>query len=508
MDAALGLSSIINGTAPPCAAHEEFAALTPPRETEKEANHTAMRDMVLLLLLAVAYRLAFLAAMPRVLDTADAIHYLEAARVLARGDFWGYDPKIPLLYPLLTALAHTFIANIEHAGMLVSFLASCLTLLPVYALARALHGTAAARIAAIAVALWPWLADYAWRVGNESLGVLLWLLGALWLGLGARTGGWRPIAGVLALFALALTRAEGLFILLAAFPLAAIGAGPGALRRLAIPAALALALVALNTLYVRALTGEVSANHRVGFILAEFDVLRFAHTAAVTLTDVLPIMLGPVLLLFLGAGLFMQRPTPRDARLEFYFLALAATQWCASLFVLSPAPRYLMATLIVLTTWSAAGMVLVAAQLRPLSHGRWLARLPLFALIATMLLHTAITVGAEHLDRRPREPREYKAAGLWLRENAAPDLLFTRKPQIAFYANMPSTGPLDTDTLDEALARARAAGCRYLAVDERYAPPGIRPLLDPAAAPPGLRLLHIVDHVPQSRVVLYELELP
>ncbi len=465
----------------------------------------------MLLLLALAYRAAFLLAMPRVLDTADAIHYLESAAHLSRGDFFGIDPKIPILYPLLTALAHLVFTDFEHAGMAVSFLASLLTIAPLYGLARGMHGRAAAQVACLAFAIWPWLADYACRVGNEALGTFWWFL-AVWLLVRAlRRGGlWLWLAPG-SFFALHLTRPEGTSAMLAAVVAGFVLCGlrdRAAVKRIAVFGAVCLALLAVNAIYVRALTGVGTANFRIGFILEEFDFLRFAQTAAKTLSDVLPVMLGPVLLLFLGVGLFVPRGEERDLRLEACVLVFVATQWAASLFVLSPAPRYLMTCIIAFSTWSAYGIVFVSRQAAAARYGRILRLIPMGALVATMLFHTLITVGAEHLGRQPREPREYKAAGLWMKEHLAPGLIFCRKPQIGYYAAMPSTGPDLADSLDAALARARQAGARYVAVDERYTAqdvPGLRALLDPAHAPASLRFLKSFEDYPKSRVVVYEL---
>ena len=427
-------------------------------------------DLAALVVLAAVYRLAFLLAMPRVVDTADAVHYLEAARHLAAGEFLSINPKIPVLYPALGAAAHAFIGSLEWACRGVSFLASALVVIPLYLLGRDLHGRAAAQLAGVIAALWPRLADYGCRVSAEATAALCWVAG-VWLAARAvRHGGlwcWLAPWPMLALY---LTRPEGLFIAVAA-PAAALiflpaGERKTPLRRL-LPCLGVLGVgILLATLYTRGLTGTVTPNYRTGFILEEFEVLRFADTAMKTVHEVFPIMLGPVLFLFLGAGLFM-RNSGRDARLELFVLSMAAAQWFISLFVLSPAPRYLMAPLLMLTLWSARGMVLVARRATALPYGRWLRPLPVLAIIASMLLSAAATLSAEHLGRRPREPREYKAAGLWMREHLEPGLVFTRKPQLAYYANMPSTGPAQNDSLSDALERARAAGARYFVVDER-----------------------------------------
>lgn len=483
-------------------------------------DKAAHRDIALLFVGAALYRLLFLALSPRVLDTADAVHYVEAALHLRAGEFLGYDPKIPLMYPLLGAFANLFIPDIEWACRAVSLCFSILTIIPVYLLARELHGRATARIAGLAVCLWPWLADYGCSVATEAVAVFLWFLAAWLLARAVRCGGFATLLAPFLFFALHLTRPEGTFLLLFA-PVAALALCLGRgerererrepdrsapWRRLASYILIASALLLLNTLFVRRLAGQTTVNFRIGFIIEEFDFLRFAQTAVESSHNVFPIMLGPVLLLFLGVGFFAPRETPRDWRLELYVLLLAAAQWGVSLFVLSPAPRYYMAPIIALSLWSASGMVTVGNMAaRAPRWGGTLRVLPVAALVAAMLLGAAITLGSEHLGRRPRQPREYKIAGEWMREHLEPGLVFTRKPQVAFYAGMDSTGPEEDDTLEQALDRARGAQARYIVVDERYAPAGLRPLLDPGQAPAQLRYVYACTPYPESKVVIYEL---
>lgn len=478
---------------------------------EKKSCDPVMRDVTLLVILAALYRLVFLWAMPRVLDTADAIHYIEAARHFAQGDIFGFDPKIPILYPLLSACAHGLFSDWEWAATSISFIASVLVIIPVYFLARAMHGRAAAVLSGITIAIWPWLADYGCRVGTESLASLWWFLGVWLLFLAIQKSSVWLLPAFLAFFALHLTRPEGMFLLLAT-PLAAILLHGTLDRRLKGQLACLILLIitglCIYMFYVKRLTGHTTPNYRIGFILSEFDAARFAHTTFSTLTDVLPVMLGPILMLFLGLGLFSHR-TKRNIRLELFVLFFVFLQWFVALFVLSPAPRYLMACIIALSTWSAYGIIITSRQAASLRFGALLRLLPAGVLIASMLLHTVITVGAEHMGRPPREPREYKIAGQWLKEHAEPGLIFCRKPQVGYYADMPSTGPDLNDTLDQAIERARTAGAKYIVVDERYTAqdvPGLRVLLDPAQAPPSLKLLYQIAHYPRCRVVIYTVQ--
>jgi hypothetical protein len=194
-------------------------------------------------------------------------------------------------------------------------------------------------------------------------------------------------------------------------------------------------------------------------------------------------------------------------RLEVFVLFYAFCQWFLSLFVLSPEPRYQMSVLIVLSMWSALGIWAVSRRARALPFGRLLQWAPAASLVLLMLFGVALTLAADRMHRQPTKPLEYKTAGLWMRDNLEPGLVFSRKPQIAYYAGMRSTGPDLDDSLQGAIERAEKAGARYVVVDERYTAqmaPGMAPLLDPQLAPAGLRLLKQFDLYPRSRVVIYE----
>jgi hypothetical protein len=150
----------------------------------------------------------------------------------------------------------------------------------------------------------------------------------------------------------------------------------------------------------------------------------------------------------------------------------------------------------------------VTEEAATLTWGRGLRLLPVTVTVLMMLMGSVTMVGAQYLNHRPSQPLEYKVAGLWMKENLEPGLIFTRKPQIGYYADMPSTGPDLNDTLEQAIARAKSAGAKYVVVDERYTAqmaPGLAPLLDASLAPPDLRWVKTFSSYPQSRVVVYEL---
>ncbi|HOZ46837.1 MAG TPA: glycosyltransferase family 39 protein [Candidatus Hydrogenedentes bacterium] len=479
------------------------------------------RDVILCLGAAVVLRIAFWAISGRVIDSADAIHYIAAAERLAAGDFLGIDPKIPILYPLLGGLVSLFVKDTEFACRLVSLAASTLLVVPVYGLAFDLHGRGTARMAALTAIIWTWLIDYGSRISTEALACTLWFLAVWALARALTRGGAAVWLAPLVFIALHLARPEGLFLLLAALPAAAllcVGNDEADARRLVPFIAIAGVLLAAYAVYMRMLTGHFTLSYRTAYIIGDVQtsnaqrdvagtVLLFVKTTTDTVFEVLPIMMGPVLLVFLGVGLFAPSAEPRKTRLEWYVIVFAAIQWAISLSVLSPAPRYLMATILALSLWSARGVVWLTERMRqdtPTRPWRWL---PVASVVGVMAIGAASTIVPEHLGRCPRQPREYKTAGQWMKEHLEPGLIFTRKPQVGYYAGMPTTGPAAEDSVDAALARARQADARYFVVDERYTAtmaPALAVLLDPANAPPGLEWLRtITPEYPGARVVIY-----
>jgi len=485
--------------------------------------------------LAFLIRAAFVWGAPRVLDSADAIHYIETAEQMAAGAFAHVNPGIPSLYPLLAASLHMALPDGETACMAISFLASIFLVPVVYMLALDLHGPRAARIAGLTVALWPWLVDYAGRVGPDALACTLWFASVWLLARAMRCGGGGYIlSAAVAFSALHLTRAEGFFFFVASAAVAPLFLKPAnkdEWKRWAVFVGTTLVIIATCAIGAKLALGHTLFGARItrifqdwgvtpfevahmresaappGTIVASYVLLPLAHTIVNTLFDVVPKMLGPVLMLFMGAGL-LAASKPRDMRREGFVLALAGVQWALTLPVLSPEPRYLMAPLVALSLWTARGVADVSASLRTHARGRWLEPLPLATLMTVFLLGLGMMAAADRLRVTPNEPVEYKMAGSWMKKNLPPGLIFTRKPQIGYYADMPSTGPDVQDTVAKAVARARDASARYVVIDERYTAkmvPALAPLLDPANAPLELKHLKSFAPFPQGRVTIYEL---
>ncbi len=138
-------------------------------------------------------------------------------------------------------------------------------------------------------------------------------------------------------------------------------------------------------------------------------------------------------------------------------------------------------------------------------HWAWVG-LPLLALAAVLLLDIP------RLQSRLQVTGSFQPAHLTiaakLREAAAGGdaRLMSRYPAIAFHADT-AWSPTPAASWDEALAYARSHGVSYVAVDQNEVKlrPQLAALLDPAAAPPGLELVALVDEG-RGPVLLYRLK--
>lgn len=469
---------------------------------------------------ALFLRLIYLFLIGRVIDMPDAIHYIDMARLFASGEASSFDENLPVLYPALGAAMHRIVNDWEHAFWTVSLLFSTLLVIPVYLLARELFGQWSARIAALTLCLWPWLTDYASRIAPESVSIFFWFLSILLLHRAIERGRAWPVAAALSLFALHLTRPEGTFILLAA-PVGglilAYGRERTHLLRLAMFTLTALLLLAAYAALMYALVGTATVSYRAPMSGDLFDYFRrggteFVRTFMRLFFNELPVMLGPILLLFLGVGVFRSSERPRALRLEFLILFFCCVQFGLTLANFAPAPRYIMPIVVALSLWSARGMELVTRQTIASNAPRWLRLAPVGVMATAMLIGSLSDVTGQYLGEMPRMPREYKIAGQWMKENLEPGYVISRKPQVGYYANMPTTGPPADARPEDLVEMARTLGARYVVIDERYTAslvPGLRPLLDPEKAPATLKL-HRADlsPYPGARIVIYEIVAP
>ncbi|NUM54101.1 MAG: glycosyltransferase family 39 protein [Candidatus Hydrogenedentes bacterium] len=483
-------------------------------ETTSTGIGSSAREIGLWVAAAFVARIAFFSITPHVIDSADSILYLEAAERIADGRFAEVYPRIPLLYPALAALAAQVFTDVETAALVVSLAAGTMLVWPVVALSYTLHGRAAARISALLVVLWPWLIDYSCRVAPEALYTTLWF-GGLAIGLGAvRAGRAYTVLLPLTLFALYLARPEGVLLVCAIIAGVASTAKDRrtAVRRLA-PSVIALVVaIPAHMWLMHSMSVHAGIAPRFSTSSVEYSFIsrgeETVRTAAHLGMRTIPVMVGPVLGVLAIAGGVGWRGHERDRRAELAVVLAAVTQFVAAALSTYPEPRYVMATVIVIAMWSARGAALLSRAASTSPQYRWLQHGPVTVITVMMVAGIWPNVVPSMLGKKSYKPLEYKFAGRWMASNLEPGLILSRKPQVGYYAHMPTSGPAPEDSIEDIRARVADADMRYVVVDERYSTqmiPALTPLLDPENAPRWLRLLKSdLSPYPDARIVIYE----
>lgn len=472
------------------------------------------------MLLAFIFRVCYLLFLDRAIDMADSIHYINMGVQFTGGDALEFDENLPVLYSVFGAIAHVFISNWEWAFWCVSLMASTLIVIPVYYLAFELHGIMSARISALLVAIWPWLVDYGSRIAPEALAVTLWFTSIYLLYRAMTDGGWTLWVAPLSFAALHLTRPEGTFMMLASPIAAAILVAKTDrehYRRWIQFTGTVIILLLAYAITMKVLIGTVTISYRAPMAGDTFDYFRrggvdMAKTFLQMNFNVIPVMLGPILLVFWGLGFFRPLALNRKFRLEAVILFFCFLQWALALAAFSPAPRYLMAVVVALSLWSVKGIEQLTLRAALNQRFAWLKWVPILLVVCTMLLGTAAEIAADKMGEIPRTPKEYRLAGNWLKENGERGLIISRKPQIGFYANMPAIGPPADVTPETLVAYVKETGARYVALDERYSAaliPGLNSLLFDPHSDTNFKLLRDdVSPYPGAKVVLYEVIVP
>jgi 4-amino-4-deoxy-L-arabinose transferase-like glycosyltransferase len=436
-------------------------------------------------LLALLLRTWIQALAPTI--AADSAYYLQAARLVADGEFGRGVDHLGLhpLFPVLTAGAGLLTGRLDSAGTLVSILAGALTVFPLYSLLRLSWTPRLSAAACLVYALHPILAQET----SEALPTGLFLLlfaAALALGLRGLHGGpfWTfPATGACCGLAY-LTRTEGLMA-----PLLLLGAAGLALcgreatlsrRRILIGTAAALALgAAVSAPYVArlsrkagrlAITGKGGGTVLFHAIQGERDA-GFGPEGEHRFFPLAPRKLAfaftPVLLPFLAAGFWLER---RDFRRHAGGLlrACLAIAPPLALFLLNPrfrpSHRYFLAGVVLLLPWIAAAMAALVDRIRiRFPSIRW-------APAAAIALLAALLLARSALPKRPEE-RALKEAGIWLSDRrpagAGPWRIVTSSDKLAWYAGAEGI-PFETPREDPegaTLSLLRSAEASHLALD-------------------------------------------
>ncbi len=127
--------------------------------------------LILVLLLALGLRL-FMAHFENDIGV-DSYHYALMGQNILKGEFDTWDPNggrwtLPPVFPLLIALLHIFISNIETAGRMASIFAGTLGCFAIFLAVRRLFGDVEALVAAFLCAITPILTDYSVIVLTET----------------------------------------------------------------------------------------------------------------------------------------------------------------------------------------------------------------------------------------------------------------------------------------------------------------------------------------------------
>ncbi|MFP6581110.1 MAG: glycosyltransferase family 39 protein [Candidatus Hydrogenedentota bacterium] len=482
---------------------------------------TAIRDLSIAIPIAFALRLANLILTNRVIDMADAIHYINMARQFVAGDALNFDENLPVLYSLFGAAFYWLTDDWERAFWIVSLISSSLLTIPIYFIARELHGPKSARLSIAFIGCWPWLIDYACRIAPEALAVTLWFTAIWLLYLGIQGNAKALYIAPIAFFALHLTRPEGTFLMLGS-PVAAAAClcykeSAAHWKRLGIYTVLIASLTVAYALTMRAIIGTPTVAYRAP---VSTDLLEYFNNAAVPLAetflrlnfDVLPVMLGPLLLIFFGIGFFRYSDTARVPRLEALLLAFCLLQWAMTVVNLTPAPRYIMTVIIAMSLWSVKGIELLHDRAKYFPKYRWLRVVPATLVFLTFGIGLAEPLAAQYYGNMPRIALEYKVAGRWMEDHLEPGFILCRKPQVGFYANMASIGPDTTHTPDTLSELAKEIGARYLVFDARHSEnilPALSLLLDENFSHPHYKLLNdTTSDREDTRVVIYQFITP
>lgn len=159
----------------------------PTRESNKRLSGKEYAVVAGVTSLAFLIRLAVLPLRP--ILSPDGVYYATLGKFLAEGNLKaGLSTFWSPLYPLLVGLSSLFFRDVQTAGKFVSVSAGGLLVIPVYLLARALHGKDTAAVAAFLVAVNPTLIQYSTRLLTESTYTLLFAV-VLFKGLTTLTGG-------------------------------------------------------------------------------------------------------------------------------------------------------------------------------------------------------------------------------------------------------------------------------------------------------------------------------
>lgn len=458
----------------------------------------------------------------------------------------------PPFYPLVIGLGFWLTGDGETSAQAISFVASVLLLIPLYALASKIFSTRTAAVTVILMAIFPLHVSYSHEAMSEALYTLLIITASAWFLRLVESGGPRPagMAGVGGLVGLAyLTRPEGLLYL--PIFLGFIFLRQAGKRCLVEGAALVLAFGVLASPYVfylKQTTGRwlVSGKVQGVYINRYFDEegksanwhralsvvtdergevrsvsrtspdaypaptigtwLKHAGRRAFQLLDELANLYLPLGWAFFGAAILATPPDPSRRWRLFYLLSLSVP--LATVLLNAVERRYLLPTAFVFLAVIAEGIVRAAEKGTRLWRSR--AQSLVLALGVGLMAFLFLREITQPMRWGAVAPVERKAVGIWMRDHLPPGKVMAVNLTTAFYADMmPERFP--HGGLRETLEYARAREVRYLEIAERYRSlhhPEVARLIEHPGSVEGLRLVHEESRPDWPRVWLYVFDPP
>jgi 4-amino-4-deoxy-L-arabinose transferase-like glycosyltransferase len=477
--------------------------MRPANSSAQGRNESAdLWPLAAILLVAFTARLLAVVSFTGAIDPEGA-EYARIAENLAAGHGYygiatpGKQLMFPPLFPLMIVATSLVTGDAELAGRLVSLLMGTLLVVPVFFMARHLYSRATASVAALLVAVHPYLIGFASTVYSETTYMTLALMGVYCCFRALHQPEGRAFAFAGALFGLAyLTRPEA-----AVYPFIALGVTLTyvflaersdfrrvALRSLWLPVAF-LILAAPYVVWLRAETGQwrlegkSPVNYTAGLRMltglelaeAEFGVERDLTERGVRMTSNLEVIqatdfdagelasylrakakavlkyflelvkqtsFGSPPLFFLALYGLFRRPWHRElaANHALLFIVLGASS-SALLFIYYLTDRFLLLFVPVLAVWAANGILELAqwaASTLRLLHGGFSrsARVRsglVLILVSVILVMTAPSI--YHMQRANRNSLALRAAGEWLKAHApGPKTVIDASTMLAFHA--------------------------------------------------------------------------
>jgi 4-amino-4-deoxy-L-arabinose transferase-like glycosyltransferase len=481
----------------------------------------------------------------------DAAEYVKLARRLAVGDFAeGLSVYWAPLLSSLIAIPSIFTDSYLLPTLIVSFITGSFAPIATYYLIKQSYGQREAVIAAIIAVFYPHLLRSTFNFGTENIYLLLIISSIIifWQGLRRDSGRSFFLTGILLGLGY-LTRPEAFGYLLFFIPwlgLDKILSGQKVFSRKLFRNAFILffgfaLLAAPYIFYLRSATGNWTisgkfARHVVGDEVFS-DRKRLYNEALespqfVTETGKIfvkltlynlhnihkkfPYLFPPLLLVFVGLGLFRTKWNGTRFKREIFLLSFCAVTVLGYALTVNEVP-YFYVLLPILIGWIARGIVEMENWWRESVNVLSVKKLftsgfPLISILFIILINIYVfplnSFMRSRADAWEWSPYEQKKAGLWLKETAkrAP-IIMSADFRPAFYAEGEHVA-LSSNSFEKVLAEAVSKRVDFLVIDERNikAMPQLIGLLNEPQNYPQLEMVYQASEQPGYKIVIYRVK--